>query len=511
MMGALDQLLLPSTWEGTDEEKNLALNRAANLKDIIAQASVLTNDVEAPYWDDEADADDELPPDEQPWYGVFVDDTFQATIENWVIAAFVAYASGPAAALTFLTLAKQFRLALRKHDLGGVVRVFVNAGDHGTIDTYSATPGIIEQDYVGDPDEDEQQILLVLEESPMLAFAAGELPSGAPMQVIRKKLTRSEVSSPNLRYDVTCNCIQQTTDGGTTWIDQPGADVRHSDAWRLPASTEPDIKCDAAARIVAAWQEDLELLYQTTNVSVFASGILQALLVLAGGAGVLIDLIILALEALITIGVSTIQAAFTSDVWDGIECIIYCHIGDDGQVSADQAEAILADVAVVYPGTVYNTLVQLQNLYGEVLMSNAGVERDESGDCDECVCSCCHRWFDVGSTNIIGNYTIREWQSPLSPPIGFTSIEMHYKLNPNPGGTLVDANLDLRLGGTLIESWSLTELEGTETWTGGGSANSFSISVNSDFTLGSNYPDLLEVVFNYICDPDITWEGGENC
>lgn len=209
------------------------------------------------------------------------------------------------------------------------------------------------------------------------------------MEIVRLLLAAATVSPTNLRYDATCNCIQQTTDGGTTWVDQPGADVRHADAWRLPPSSSPDARCDAAARIAAAWQADLEVLYQTVNVSTFATTILQGLLLLAGGAGVLIDLIILVLEGLITIGVSNIQASFTSEVWDGIECIIYCHIGDDGQVSADQAAAIMNDVAAQYPGTVYNTLVQLQNLYGEVLMSNAGVERTETGDCDSCVCLTC--------------------------------------------------------------------------------------------------------------------------
>lgn len=420
MEGALSALILPSTWVGTSDEIKLAISRAITLRSIIGQADVLVSDVEAPYWDDEADADDELPPDEQPWYGVLIDDTFQATIENWVIAAFVAYAAGPGAALTFLTLAKSFRLALRKHDLGGIIRVFVNAADAGTVDTYSATPGILEVDYVGDPDEDEQQILLVLEEAPALAFAAGELPTGAPMQVIRKKLSSSEVSNPNLRYDPTCNCIQQTTDGGTSWVDQPGADVRHNDAWRLPASSSPDARCDAAARIVAAWQAVLEQLYQTTNVSIFASGVLQILLLLAGGAGVLIDLIILVLEGLITIGVSNIQAAFTSDVWDGIQCIIYCNIGDDGQVSEEQRQAILDDVAVQYPGTVYNTLVLLQDLFGEVLMSNAGVERTETGDCDECDCGWCYE-FDFTLSD--GDWQIFVGGSPTASYATYVSGE----------------------------------------------------------------------------------------
>jgi len=55
--GALDQLMLPSTWEGTDEEKTLALNRVANLKAMIGAADLLS--APAPYWDDADDAENE--------------------------------------------------------------------------------------------------------------------------------------------------------------------------------------------------------------------------------------------------------------------------------------------------------------------------------------------------------------------------------------------------------------------------------------------------------------------
>lgn len=212
------------------------------------------------------------------------------------------------------------------------------------------------------------------------------------MKIVRMELTANDVAPPSLRYDATCDCIQQTPDGGTTWVDTPSADPRHADGFRLPPVGGEDAACNTAARVVAAWQENLDLLYQTVNVSAFATGILQALLLLTGGAGVLIDLIILALEALITIGVSTIASEMTSDVWDGIRCIVFCNVAPDGSISADQLESILADIHTQYPGTVSNVLDILTNLYGEVLVSNAGVERDETGDCDECECEWCYTW-----------------------------------------------------------------------------------------------------------------------
>jgi len=121
--------------------------------------------VPTPYWDDESDLDDQEPSNEQAWYGIF-DGTFQETVENFVIAGFLASSGDIGAAVTFLTIAPRFRLAWKTGDLGGVIRVFVDAVDYGTVDTYSATEGVLEQDYIGDPDEDEHTILMVLEEVP---------------------------------------------------------------------------------------------------------------------------------------------------------------------------------------------------------------------------------------------------------------------------------------------------------------------------------------------------------
>lgn len=134
------------------------------LREMWNDESCGTGDTPVPYWDTAEDSDDEAPPDEQPWYGMFIDETFQATLENWVIAGFVAYAATPAAALTFLTLAPKFRLAFKTGDIGGIIRVFIDAQDAGTIDTFSETPGIIEQDFIADPENEDHQIMLVLEE-----------------------------------------------------------------------------------------------------------------------------------------------------------------------------------------------------------------------------------------------------------------------------------------------------------------------------------------------------------
>lgn len=139
--------------------------------DIIAESeaanfeAICDPGVPTPYWDDTTDLDDQEQPVDQTWYGIF-DGTFQETLENFTIAGFLVYAGQPGAAISFLTIAPRFRLAWKTGDLGGIIRVFIDSVDAGTVDTFSATEGVIEQDFIGDPDEETHSILMVLESVP---------------------------------------------------------------------------------------------------------------------------------------------------------------------------------------------------------------------------------------------------------------------------------------------------------------------------------------------------------
>lgn len=164
LVAAVEQLLLPSTWQGDHDQIIDALNGASLLQWLLTEPAG-TQGVPTPFWDDSSDLDDQETPEEQEWYGIF-DGTFQETVENFVIAGFIAYSGQIGAAITFLTLAPRFRLAWKTGDLGGIIRVIIDGTDAGTVDTFAAVEGVIEQDFVGDPDLDEHEILMVLEEVP---------------------------------------------------------------------------------------------------------------------------------------------------------------------------------------------------------------------------------------------------------------------------------------------------------------------------------------------------------
>lgn len=124
--------------------------------------------VPAPYWDTETSADDQEPADEQTWYGYVIDAlapidelTFVENVAVWGITGFVAYSAGPAAALTFRTVARNFVLAVQATDVPSLVRIVVDL-----YETYVDTSGyaegdIIEVPIVADPDIETHDIMII--------------------------------------------------------------------------------------------------------------------------------------------------------------------------------------------------------------------------------------------------------------------------------------------------------------------------------------------------------------
>ena len=176
LMAAVDQLLQYSSWTGDHDEKILAVNRATNLK-ILLQTPALVGEEEypAPYWDTEEDVDDEMPIEEQTWYGMVTNPSAPANeltfVENaviWIISGFIALVLAPAlpagvaAAVTFRTLATRFTLAFNRGDIGEQFRVIIDATDYGNADTEGLSVGdIVELTVDGLPDAAYHDIMIV--------------------------------------------------------------------------------------------------------------------------------------------------------------------------------------------------------------------------------------------------------------------------------------------------------------------------------------------------------------
>ena len=175
LMAACDQLTQYSAWIGDDDQKKLAVSRGELLKLLLQQPVEIDEQIPAPYWDDESDVDDSLPPDEQEWYG-YVESatappdelTFVESAVIWIFTGFIALVLAPtlpvgaAAAMTFRTLAVRFTLAFNRGDIREQFRVIVDATDYGNADTDGLSEGdIITMDVDGLEDLPYHDIMIV--------------------------------------------------------------------------------------------------------------------------------------------------------------------------------------------------------------------------------------------------------------------------------------------------------------------------------------------------------------
>ncbi len=177
LAAACDQLLQYPSWIGDHDEKNLAVDRALSLKiQLQTPIYVPEREIPAPYWDDDEDVDDEMPVEDQTWYGEVTNPTAPADeltfVENaviWIFTGFIALVLAPAlpagvaAGLAFRTLATRFTLAFRRGDIREQIRIIVDAKDYSIVDTGGMTEGeTIEIDVNGLDDLSTHDILLVV-------------------------------------------------------------------------------------------------------------------------------------------------------------------------------------------------------------------------------------------------------------------------------------------------------------------------------------------------------------
>lgn len=152
LMGAVDQLLLPSTWQGNHDEIIAALNEASLLKFMLQQPVEVESGVPTPFWDEASDLEDEEPAEVQEWYGYVTEPegdpaglTFIDDLSIWALTGFIAYSGDIGAAIFFRTIAPSFVLAWRRGDIGEIIRIIIDGAEFGRVDTASAAPGSIVQ------------------------------------------------------------------------------------------------------------------------------------------------------------------------------------------------------------------------------------------------------------------------------------------------------------------------------------------------------------------------------
>lgn len=169
-IGLLYSLMLEWNWQQFDgglDRDVIAARWQVMIEDALEVAST-TNSCgvvpayPTPFWDEDTEVDDELPADTQPWYGSVSDPslppgelTFVENAAIWATTGFLAVATweiGAAPAILFHTIAPKFVLAMRRGDVGEIIRIIVDGQDSASVDTASSAVGdVIRVPIVADP------------------------------------------------------------------------------------------------------------------------------------------------------------------------------------------------------------------------------------------------------------------------------------------------------------------------------------------------------------------------
>lgn len=398
----------------TEEENWQQFEGGMSVEDAAADASVMVWDaldraaasdsclteIDAPFWDESSgdDADDQAPPEEQSWFGVWDGETFVEALSYWAVTAFLMTGVSEGAAIRFITPLRTFRLTLKKNQHGAKLLALMDSNIFQLIDLFSATDETVQVDIVSPGS------------TLMLVHSGEHNPDATPntdgfyeVNVIKSELTENDVVPPNIRWTDTDTLTFQTTDdGGSTWDDNPTADPRYNPQGLLkPLTPYSGIECDVAERMAAQLKATLDIFIATGDAAQFATGVLALLVFPFGLAGWFLDALILVANVLIDIGQADIEAAFTSTVYDDIKCAFSCFIDSNGQIKQSALDAAYNQIQAAHPGVVATTIDELRFFYGDVPMNNAGVSRTETGDCSACPsCDWIVEWdFTGGNTH----------------------------------------------------------------------------------------------------------------
>lgn len=405
-MGALLPLIYPENWQQfgsltPDESAEVMLNV---IWDAYENDLGICQELGAPYWDTTANVDDEFPDDplgftafDVPtvWFGELkVIDGNLTWVENlfiWAVAGFIAYAGQPAAAIAFVPFAQRFVLAFKAHDLGGIVRVFVDGELVDLIDTYQPSASIIRRSIFTDNSGEPHDLWVEMSED-----VNPEVVGEPFIQVVRKELSESEVSPPNVRYYPPGDVVQSDYDGDDVWQDNAPLDVRHNPGMLFPPIGGDDPRCQAAAnmtRWISDFLNDVGATLAWATVAESSLTTIMGLVAVVFPEGAAIGLFaLLGLDLATTIfsaGLTAIQAAFDNDTLDLMTCIFFCAIESNGQVSADDLATINAEIDGQLNTLAALVLHGMFLLMGEIGLSNAGSTGDAPADCDGCDCGWC--------------------------------------------------------------------------------------------------------------------------
>jgi hypothetical protein len=298
--------------------------------------------------------------------------------------------------------------------------------------------------------------------------------------IVRKKLTPDEISNPSIRVNPDTDEVEQSPDGGATWMPAPALDPRHADGFRAPPLETADPRCDGAAGMVSLIQSLINISINRLSAGAAATGFLATFLALIPLGGIIADIILGTASALFAIGALALSELFTSEIYDQLLCIFYDNIAEDGQVDSAALAAIRAQITSDIGDGVDTVMQLLLDTVGEVGLSNAGAVYALTGDCETCLN--CQEFldgddsysrfttyppyseYDSGNDWVGGDQPVALLGISLAE-LGFTPVSMHVVvdrsgMSDNIGAFNIFAANDPDTDFTYL--YSLTELDNGE-------------------------------------------------
>lgn len=206
---------------------------------------------------------------------------------------------------------------------------------------------------------------------------------------------------------------QSSDDGGLTWNDDPQNDPRNGyvGAPPLPGVSSSAKRCAAADNVRDLFEQYrdnlIEIVGATPSILAIIAGILAFIGVLAGisGVGIGIGVLFLTMAAeIVQIGGTGISSEITFTTLETFRCLVYCRMNEDGELTYDEWQGLLEDIASEFSGFAETFFFQTVNGMGYIGVSNAGtVGASTASDCDDCACADCSNldaWGIVYGTTI---------------------------------------------------------------------------------------------------------------
>lgn len=179
------------------------------------------------------------------------------------------------------------------------------------------------------------------------------------------------------------------------WIPFPQGDPRQTGTIMppLPGADGDNKRCEAATNATQHLKDLADKLIADAgawgNISQLVAAILGILIFVGviGSGGALTPLLLALAGILLTTGQAAFTAAMTAEVYDTLNCILFCNIQPDASFTDADIADIKAEIDNQLTGVAKQFLYENVNMLGKVGMTNAArTANSRVFDCDTCEC-----------------------------------------------------------------------------------------------------------------------------